>query len=131
MMKKKMNAVLALSTICWLSFAGIVSAGSQTKTGAIDGVDVHANSSAFASYATASTAAGTYDYGVIAKVSSHYIYTNLYTGTSYGEDMSVEGNSSASNTFNAPQNHRTVSIAADHMAKKNGQTWTTSTFAAY
>ena len=76
-------------------------------------------------------ASGTYDYGVIAKVSSHYIYTNLYTGTSYGEDMSVEGNSSASNVFYAPQNYRTLSIDADHMAQKNGQTWTVKTLALY
>ena len=125
MMKKKMNAVLALCAICWLSFAGIVSAGSASNT--IAGVKIHANTVLLESGATASTAAETYDYGVIAKVSSNYVSVSFYTGESYTDHQSVEGNSSASNAYTAPTGYRSLSIYADHFASKNYETWSVRT----
>ena len=125
MMKKKMNTVLALSAICWLSFAGIVSAGSASNT--IAGVKIHANTILLESGATASTAAETYDYGVIARVSSTYVASKFDTGESYTDHQCVEGNSSASNGYTAPMGYRSLSIKADHFASKNNETWSIKT----
>ena len=127
MMKKKMNAVLALSAICWLSFAGIVSAGSAENT--IAGVKIHANTVLLESGATASTAAETYDYGGIARVSSNYVASKFITGESYKDHQCVEGNSSASNAYTAPTGYQSLSIYADHFASKNDESWSVKTHA--
>ncbi len=123
----KIIAMLLVATVT-ISLGGYAVEAASSATGTVDGEGVYAGSWATSTSAGASTSGQNPYSGISASVSSHYIAVCPLTGQQFPQDKSNSGTHSASVTFSAPENCVTVSISSSHVASKNGQTWTTSTY---
>ena len=126
----KIIAMLLVATVT-VSLSGYAVKADSSTTGTVGGEGVYAGSWATATAAGASTSGQNPYSGISASVSSHYIAVIPQNGKIYEEDKSNSGTHSASVSFSAPNNYQTVSISSWHVASKNGETWTASTYQQY
>lgn len=109
--------------------SAVVLAGSDSKSGTLDGQPVSGGCTANQTSASAYTSLG--GSGGSASVSATYMYHNIYTNATGSYGNSSGGINGGGVSFSAPVNCHTTSISASHSAYYNGQYWSASTFASW
>lgn len=104
---------------------GVTAFAANYQSATVAGYGVVCKSDIKYSTATAYTTYGNY---ASVSVESTYRYCNTSTGVSGRKSNGTGSNKSASLSFKAPSNNKSVSISSTHKVSAGGQYWSTNTF---